>query len=60
MPNARDPNKRQICVWLRPEEIRDLDELASRLGITRADLLRALVSEKTSFYKNTRRRSKVT
>lgn len=60
MPNARDPNKRQIGVWLRPEEIRDLDELAAKFGITRADLLRALVSEKTSFYKNARRRSKVT
>jgi len=60
VPNSRDPNKRQIGVWLRPDEVQALDALAQKLGITRADLLRALVSEKTDFYKNAKRRAKVT
>ena len=40
----RDPQKKMIGLWLSPKEMQDFNLLATRLGLTRSELIRRLVN----------------
>lgn len=44
MPSKRDPEKKHVGLWVSPDELKDMDELAVQLNLTRTDLIKTLVS----------------